>query len=343
MDRIFAKLLSEMTRKRDTILVTISADVGSTPRGAGSQMLVSPQGRVIGTIGGGSVEDLAEHMSLVLIKEKRSMCHVFQLHERAKEDIGMVCGGDIKVLFQFIPADSLHWVDVARFVLARVSKREPGWLLLKTDGSLPELLDGRGKALLGDCVPGFDTRHGWIPFQSDCHFCMSLPIGERAFLFGAGHCAQALAPMLQTVGFRVTVFDDRAVFASRENFPTADHVFVGDYTKLSDYIQFTEDDYAVIMTNGHSYDLEVQDQLLRGDFAYMGVIGARKKTAVVNQRLRDRGVPEDAISKVHTPIGMSIKAVTPEEIAVSIAGEMIYVRALRREAAGTVSHGCPMH
>ena len=97
------------------------------------------------------------------------------------------------------------------------------------------------------------------------------------------------------------------------------------------------------MTSGHSYDMEVQDQVLRGDFAYVGVIGSRRKTASVNQRLRERGVPEEAIQQVHTPIGMSIKAVTPEEIAVSIAGEMIYVRALRREANGVVNHGCPMH
>mgnify|MGYP003296811736 CR=1 FL=1 len=86
------------------------------------------------------------------------------------------------------------------------------------------------------------------------------------------------------------------------------------------------------MTNGHSFDLEVQDQVLRGDFAYVGVIGSRKKTAAVNQKLRERGVPEEAIARVHTPIGTPIKAVTPEEIAVSITGELIYTRALRREA-----------
>ena len=75
----------------------------------------------------------------------------------------------------------------------------------------------------------------------------------------------------------------------------------------------------------------------------MGVIGSRRKTAAVNQKLRERGVPEEAIAKVHTPIGVSIKAVTPEEIAVSIAGEMIYERALRREATGITAQGCPMH
>ena len=125
--------------------------------------------------------------------------------------------------------------------------------------------------------------------------------------------------------------------------PTAEHIIVGDYTKLSDYLQFSPEDYIVVMTNGHSYDLEVQDQVLRGPFAYVGVIGSRKKTAAVSAQLRDRGISEDAITRVHTPIGTPIKAITPEEIAVSIAGELIYTRALRREATGIIATGCPMH
>ena len=99
----------------------------------------------------------------------------------------------------------------------------------------------------------------------------------------------------------------------------------------------------VVMTNGHDHDFQVEVQLLQGSAAYVGVIGSRKKTAYVNRRLREAGITEEAIASVHTPIGTAIKAVTPEEIAVSITGEMICVRATRREAAGEVPHGCPMH
>ena len=263
MERIFAKLLYEMEKERDTVLVTIIADQGSTPRGAGSQMLVGKHGRILGSIGGGAVESQAEMMALKLMETKQSLCHLFQLHENAKEDIGMVCGGDVKVLFQFIPGTSQYWADVARCLLERVSKRDPGWLVLKTDGSDPSLLDGSGREVMGETVHGSDTRDGWIPFQSADHFCLPLPIGERAIIFGCGHCAQALAPLLRMVGFRVTVFDDRAEYANRENFPTAEKVLVGDYTKLTDHFRFAPDDYVVIMTSGHSYDLEVQDQVLR--------------------------------------------------------------------------------
>lgn len=343
MDRIFAKLLYEMEKNLDTVLVTIVAEAGSAPRGAGSQMLVGQQGRILGSIGGGAVEAKSEAMCRQVLENKTSLCHLFQLHEHAKEDIGMVCGGNVKVLFQYISGSDEAWLAAARMLLDRVSKRHPGWLVLKTDGSAPSILDENGRELLGEGVPGSHTRSGWLPFRSGEHFCLPLPVGERAFLFGAGHCGQALAPLLNTVGFRVTVFDDRAEYANRDNFPTAEQVIAGDYTRLSDYFSFTAEDYVVIMTSGHSFDLEVQDQVLRGDFAYVGVIGSRKKTATVNEKLRQRGVSEEAIARVHTPIGMSIKAVTPEEIAVSIAGEMIRERALRREATGQIAHGCPMH
>ena len=343
MDRIFAKLLYMLEKKRPTMLVTIIADQGSAPRGAGSQMLVGEEGRILGTIGGGAVEGKADAMARQLLQEQRSCCHLFQLHAAAKENIGMVCGGDVQVLFQYIPGTCADWETLAGKVLEMTAVRQPGWLALKTDGSAPSLLTGDGTAVLGNPIPGKSTPEGWKPERSKATFCLPLPIGERVIIFGGGHCAQALAPLLHTVGFRVTVFEERKEYGCRENFPTAEQIILGDYTRIADRLQFTDDDYIVIMTNGHSYDLEVQDQVLRGEFAYVGVIGSRKKTAAVNQKLRDRGVSEEAISRVHTPIGTPIKAVTPEEIGISIAGELIYTRALRREATGIIATGCPMH
>ena len=102
MNTIFAKLLYEMEKKHDTVLVTIIADQGSTPRGAGSQMLVGSESRITGTIGGGAVERRSEELAMEFLKEKKSGIHEFRLHRNAKEDIGMVCGGDLTVYFQYI-------------------------------------------------------------------------------------------------------------------------------------------------------------------------------------------------------------------------------------------------
>ena len=156
---------------------------------------------------------------------------------------------------------------------------------------------------------------------------------ERAFIFGGGHIAAALAPILKSVGFLVVVMDDRAEFADPERFPDAAQVVCGDFRTLEKFFTFCESDYAVVITSGHIHDFEVEEQLLRRELAYIGVIGSRKKTAAVNAKLREAGISEEALAKVHTPIGLAIGAVTPEEIAVSIAAEMIQVRAERRKGS----------
>lgn len=322
MQAIFAKLLYEMEKQHDTVLVTIVNELGSTPRGIGAQMLVSKSGPQVGTIGGGNVENLSILHAQELIEEKRSDIHEYKLHKNKTEDIGMVCGGDVTVLFSYISGTDSRWSNTAATAIARIIGREEGYLVLPLSGDA---------AYIADEQPVGDV------------FCIPLPIGERAILFGAGHCSLALAPLLQTVGFRVTVFDDRSDLVSPERFPNADALICGDFTKIDQYLTAGADDYIVVMTSGHSHDFEVQEQVLRHPFAYVGVIGSRAKTASVNARLREAGVAEDAIVSIHTPVGMAIKAVTPEEIAVSIAGEMIYERAVRREKTGYKPHGCPMH
>lgn len=323
MNGIFTTLLYEMEKHHDTVLCTIIADSGSTPRGMGAQMLVGEKGLLCGTIGGGAVEGGAIRLGQTLLQERRSAVHEYKLHHNDTEDIGMVCGGDVTVHLQFIAADNAAWQTLAGEVLRRIALRQPGWLVLALDGGIPALQD--------------EAK------TDSAHFSMSLPIGERAILFGAGHCSLALCPLLTTVGFRVTVVDDRPELVTRERFPTADAVVCCDLDRLADAVPVGGEDYVVVMTNGHSHDFAVQEQVLRGQYAYIGVIGSRSKTASVNQRLREAGISETAIASVHTPIGTAIKAVTPEEIAVSIAGEMICVRATRRENAGVQLHGCPMH
>ena len=323
MNGIFTTLLYEMEKHHDTVLCTIIADSGSTPRGKGAQMLAGDTGLLSGTIGGGAVEGGAIALGQTLLRERRSAVHEYKLRHNDGEDIGMVCGGDVTVHLQFIAAGDPVWRELAGSVLHRIALRQPGALVLALDGGAPALRD----------APETDSAHVSLP----------LPIGERAILFGAGHCSLALCPLLTTVGFRVTVVDDRPELVTKERFPTADAVICCDLDRVTETVPIGEEDYVVVMTNGHSHDFAVQEQVLRGKYAYIGVIGSRAKTASVNARLREAGISEAAIASVHTPIGTAIKAVTPEEIAVSIAGEMICVRATRRENAGVVLHGCPMH
>ena len=340
MNMIFSRLSQELAAGRDSMLVTVVEKHGSAPRGTGAQMLVGRAGRISGTIGGGSVEKQSEEISIELLKQRKSTLHLFRLQKNDVENIGMVCGGDVAVLFQYVPASSTLWQELVQKILERMAFSGGGWFLQKLDGGPPALLDESSRCLMGR-APSVQGITGTCVV--DGHFAMPLLVGERAVIFGGGHIAAALIPLLKSVGFRVTVFDDRAEYADPARFPDAEAVICGDFHNIQAYLTIQENDYVVVMTNGHEHDFEVEKQILGSKTAYIGVIGSKAKTAAVNQRLSACGYGKADLKKIHAPIGTKIKAVTPAEIAVSIAGEMICVRATRREAAGEVPHGCPMH
>ncbi|MCQ2566708.1 MAG: XdhC family protein, partial [Clostridia bacterium] len=116
-----------------------------------------------------------------------------------------------------------------------------------------------------------------------------------------------------------------------ERFPMADELIVCDLTDIKSSITLTENDYCVIMTPDHAFDYDLQNQVLRGDFAYVGVIGNAKKAPEVQQKLREAGVSDEAISQIHTPVGLDLHCATVEEIALSIAAQLVLCRAQNRE------------
>ncbi len=154
--------------------------------------------------------------------------------------------------------------------------------------------------------------------------------GEKAtaYIFGAGHVGQALEPILRYVDFATKVIDDRPEFANIENFPQADEVVAIDkFSNAYQTIKTDQNSYVVILTRGHSGDYHVLKQALKSPAAYVGMIGSKKKVTEVYRMLQEDGFSQEELAKVYSPIGMNIFAETPEEIAISIAGEMIKVRA----------------
>ena len=150
----------------------------------------------------------------------------------------------------------------------------------------------------------------------------------KAIVFGAGHISEKLVPMLSMVGFETIVFDDRSEFANAGRFPTANRVIVlPDFSQ--DLFEIEPCDcntYCVIVTRGHAFDSIVLEQCLGQPARYIGMIGSRTKRDVIYAKLKNRGINQEQIDRIHSPIGVDIGAQTPEEIAVSITAEMIRVR-----------------
>ena len=157
------------------------------------------------------------------------------------------------------------------------------------------------------------------------------------YIFGGGHVSVATAELLNNIGFATVIYDDREEFVNEIRFPHADGLICSDYEDVLSKVNITEKDYVLIMTRGHECDYLVQKQILKTKAGFIGVIGSRRKLATIESKLiNDDGYTKEDTARFYAPVGLQIGAETPEEIAVSIAAELILKRAVvekRRKVA----------
>ncbi len=147
-----------------------------------------------------------------------------------------------------------------------------------------------------------------------------------ALIFGGGHISKSLAKALDLAGFRVSVIDNRETYANRDRFPEAAEVHAAEYEDVFPQLAVTESTYMVIVTRGHRDDMRVLRWAVTTNARYIAMIGSKRKTISVVKELEKEGIARAAFEKVSAPMGLEIGAVTPEEIAISVAAEMIAVR-----------------
>ena len=189
-------------------------------------------------------------------------------------------------------------------------------------------LDEKQKGALDmGCGGDATVQIDYIDAENPGNFVKEFKLTSTAYIFGGGHVAYALEPVLRHVDFRTVVIDDREEYANPERYPHADRtIAVENFDNAFDDIETDDDSYIIIVTRGHRGDLQVLREALKRDFAYLGMIGSRRKNELLFDTLRKDGVPESKLAEVHAPIGLKIGSETPEEIAVSIVAEIIQVR-----------------
>ncbi|MGJ5817667.1 XdhC family protein [Paludibaculum fermentans] len=148
----------------------------------------------------------------------------------------------------------------------------------------------------------------------------------RAFIFGAGHISKSLCQVASLIGFATTVIDDRESFANRERFPIADDIVAGEYEEIFPRLEITSSSYLVIVTRGHRDDMRILRWAVTTPARYIAMIGSKRKVIGVVRELEKEGIPAESFQRVSAPMGLDIGAQSPEEIAVSVAAEMIAVR-----------------
>jgi xanthine dehydrogenase accessory factor len=154
-------------------------------------------------------------------------------------------------------------------------------------------------------------------------------------ILGAGHVGKAVAKLGREAGFRVSVMDDRSEFANRDEVPDAHEVVLGDFKKACDGIDIEAGTYIVVATRGHNHDIDAVQAALRSPAGYIGLLGSRRKKALLRHTLEERGFGEQEIDRVIIPVGLDIGSVSPPEIAISIMAQIIQKRRARVASCGS--------
>ena len=317
MSGLFSQIRDRLKAGEAAVLCRIMDASGSTPRGAGARMAVFQDGSTCGTIGGGAVELRAAKIAGELLETGGSRTCSFHLTPGDIEDIGMVCGGDVTLLFQHLAPERLPLLED---IAAALGEPGPSWLVtdLRADGRWEMAVDRTGDG------PLF-TRRPML--QEGGRYVEPLCPAGSIYIFGAGHVGAALARLLCWMGQRVVVFDDRPHALRPGTFPEGVRCILGDYGEIG--LSLGSEDCAVVMSPGHKMDFQILTQVLKTEAGYVGCIGSRRKIAATRELLLEAGFSRDVIDAIHSPIGLPIGAETPEEIAVSVAAELIAHRSGR--------------
>lgn len=326
-------LRDELAAGRRVALASLLATRGSMPRHEGARLAVLEDGRVLGTVGGGNVERVAESRARALLAGEKDVRlpdasaaeanrnpRAPALEWLTRDANDMACGGDALLAVRTLTPDDLPTLEA---LLDALGSRGAATLEeLWADPSAPELRVATDARLA--------PRASWD--EASATYREPVMASATCHVFGAGHVGSALVPLAASIGYEVAVYDDRPEAADPARLPSATSVSCGSFADLAAEAKIGSHDAVVVLTHGHAADETVLLAVLAREAqpAYVGCIGSRRKAALARARLEAAGISAERVASVHLPIGEDILAVTPQEIAVSIAAQLIRCRAGRR-------------
>ena len=346
MQPIFDEAEKLLRKKEPFILATVVRTKGSTPQKPGAKLLVRRDGTGVGTLGGGCVEaDVWAEAKTILEEESGTQLRRFILNEDIASRDGLVCGGNMDILIDPIGEPALMPLfdeivaayegkgDRALTTLitsASGNAPEGSKLFIRADGSRVgtlgnETLDAEAVAAALELMS--KGRERWVETkEGDKAYVETFTNPATVVIAGGGHVGKALYTVAKTLGFAVTIVDDRPQFANQERFPEAETIVVDDFDRGLRNLNMTPNCYAIIATRGHKLDDLALIEAARSNAGYVGLLGSRRKAVMIFRDLIREGIPEARIAEIRAPAGLDLGGRTPEEIAVSIMAEILAVK-----------------
>jgi xanthine dehydrogenase accessory factor len=324
------------------VVATLIDAHGSTPQKVGARLLVRTDGKTVGTLGGGCIEAEVYEVAQEALASGEPRLLDFTLNEDIAVDYGLACGGTERIFVDPTVAARADREFVAKML--RASSGDHRAVVVTTiDGASPGAgigaweggsIDGDLRESHGDAV---QLAQRLLAAPRPKSTVARLSSGTEVFadvfaeapeviIVGGGHVGRAVATVANTLGYRIAVIDDRADFANAERFPEAEHVIAGDVERAVLEYPAGRNSAVIIVTRGHKYDYQALSAAARGGAGYIGLMGSRRKVALIYRQLLEDGIPEERLRDIHAPIGLDIGAISPEEIAVSIMAEVTMER-----------------
>jgi xanthine dehydrogenase accessory factor len=316
--QVWKFILDNLKEEIPVVLLYVVESIGSSPGRQGFFMAVNARGIMKGSIGGG----IMEHKFVEMAKERlknheqgtRNNQLKKQVHDKsaAKDQSGMICSGEQSIFIYLVQQDDRSAIQE---LVDTVFGNNQGTLTLSPEGiqfenRIPEHRFNFEK----------ESDENWLykemaGFQYHVH------------IIGGGHCGLALSRLMRMMDFYVHVYDERPMLNTMLQNDTAhEKKVINSYSQLTDLIKDNEQDYVVIMTFGYRTDDTALRALINKKFRYLGLLGSKKKIEKMFADYRAEGWSEEKLSSIHAPVGVNIKSETPEEIAISIAAEIIKVK-----------------
>jgi xanthine dehydrogenase accessory factor len=359
MKNIYLQILDHLSDDSPLVLATVTGSQGSTPQKPGSSALFNKDGLISGTVGGGIVEGKVQKIVSEALLSKQSGYFQFNLANDITKTEEAICGGQIRIL---IDANLKNQISVFRQIKQSIDERIPGvlgtmvtrfteetvlinrlwmsrtfrpqiasWFLEKTEAAMMGMISENNPSAFREMeliIPG--EEHSSVFFMESV---FPLP---QLIIAGAGHIGRALSHLGNMLGFEVTVIDDRPEYANNENIPDASRIIVKDIGEAMQETGKNDNTYVVIVTRGHKDDAAALRPCIGSALAYTGMIGSRKKIAAMREDFIVKGwATAEQWDTIYAPVGLDIKSQTVEEIAVSIAAQLVLVRNERNQEAGS--------
>jgi xanthine dehydrogenase accessory factor len=306
-------ILKTISSEKKIVLLVVSESSNSSPGRQGFKMAVTEDAEMIGTIGGGIMEkDMIEYsLGLLFGKETRLIKKLYHSDKTNFEKSGLICGGFQTIIFSVL--DKSHFQTIEN-ILSSISQKQNGKLSV-----MPGKIEYQQTENIQPNTFHYNSDEDWKYAEN-----LGLPL--IAYIAGGGHVGLAVSRVMKLLGFHVIVFDHREDVYTIEQNKFADEIIICKYEEIENRIIESDRSYIIIVTPMHAGDKDSLKSVINKNVKYIGMMGSQRKIKSIFDALTGEGVDKELLKKVHTPIGLEIEAETPEEIAISIAAEIIKVK-----------------